>query len=128
MIILSLKVYKIFYEIAIYSIWSLQVVTDGKELLYLSASNISRSFIVGGTNTMLCELEKVEQSAVNSKGFFIFSATNASSTIDFFRTGIHDSIVDSPPPKDNNQIPRWSPSPCRKPPRNKLCRSLCSEW
>ena len=127
MIILSLKVYKIFYEIAIYSMWSLQVVTDGKELSYSFVSNISRSFIAGGANTMLCELEKVGQSAVNSKGFFTFSTADASSTIDFSRIGIHEGIVDSPPPKDNGQIPRWSPSPCRKPPRNKICRSLCSE-
>jgi hypothetical protein len=108
--------------------WSLQVVTNGKELLQLSTPNISGSFIVGGTNTMSCESEKAGQSAVNSKGFFIFSTVDASSMVDFSRTGIHEGVLDSPPPKDNGQIPRCSPSPCRKPPRNKIYRSLCSEW
>jgi hypothetical protein len=70
-----------------------------------------------------CESEEVGQFAVNSKGFFTFSAIDASSTIDFSRARIDEGVVDNPPPKDNDQIPRCSPSPCRKPPRNKICRS-----
>jgi hypothetical protein len=80
---LSLKVYKIFYVVAIYLKYSLQVVTDGEEQLQLSTPNITGSFITGGTNMVSCESRKVGLSTVNSKGFFMFSTADASSTIDF---------------------------------------------
>jgi hypothetical protein len=36
----------------------------------------------------------------NSKGFFVFSAADASSTIDFSKAPLQEGVVDSPPNKD----------------------------
>jgi hypothetical protein len=85
-------------------------------------SNISESILVGATNTESFESGKQGPSFGNSKGFFMFSAANAFSTVDFSRAPIDDGIVESPPSKDVGQTIVCSPSPLRSSRRNGVCR------
>jgi hypothetical protein len=50
---------------------------------------------------------------MNSNGFFIFSAEDAFSTIDFSKAPIDDGVVDSPFCNNNKEIGMSSPSPLK---------------
>jgi hypothetical protein len=78
---------------------------------------------VCATNTESFGSGKRGPSFANSKGFFMFSAADASSTIDFSRAPIDDGVVESPPSKDVGQTIVCSPSPLRNSRRNGVCRS-----
>jgi hypothetical protein len=91
-------------------------------VLEQSCSNISESLLVGATNTESFGLGKQGPSFGNSKGFFMFSAADASSTIDFSRAPIDDGVVETPPSKDVGQTIVYSSSPLRSSRRNGVCR------
>jgi hypothetical protein len=83
--------------------------------------------MAGGTNIVSYELGKVGPSVVNSKGFFIFLAVDASSTTDFSRAAIDEGVVDSLPREDIGQTLVCSPSPLKSSRKDGICRTLCSE-
>jgi hypothetical protein len=107
------------YEVAISLLYYLQ---DVSNVLEQSCSNISESFLVGATNTESFGSGKRGPSFGNSKGFFIFLAVDASSTIDFSRAPIDNGVVESPPSKDVGQTIVCSSSPLRSSRRNRVCR------
>jgi hypothetical protein len=76
-----------------------------------SCSTILESFLALDTNTKSFGSVKAGPSLVNSNGFFIFSAEDAFSTIDFSKAPIDDGVVDSPLCNDNKQTGVSSPSP-----------------
>jgi hypothetical protein len=78
----------------------LQVAILGPNQIQQSYSNISKSFLVGATNTESFGSRKAGPSFVNSKSFFMFLVTNAFSIIEFSRAIIDEGIVDSPPNKE----------------------------
>src|SRR5450759_5205202 len=59
-------------------------------------STILDSYLVVDTSTESFGSVKAGPSLVNSTGFFIFSAEDAFSTIDFSKAPIEDGVVDSP--------------------------------
>jgi len=66
-------------------------------------STILESYLVVDTNTESFGSVKAGPSLVNSTGFFIFSAEDACSTIDFSKAPIDDGVVDSPLCQDNEE-------------------------
>jgi hypothetical protein len=80
------------------------------ESFLVGATNIE-SFLVGATNTESFGSGKRGPSSGNSKGFFMFSAADASSTIDFSRAPIDEGVVESPPSSDVGQTIVCSRSP-----------------
>jgi hypothetical protein len=76
-----------------------------------SCSTILESFLVVDTNTESFGSVKPRPSLVNTNGFFIFSAKDAFSTIDFSKAPINNGVVDSPLCNDNKQTSVSSPSP-----------------
>jgi hypothetical protein len=99
-----------------------------KNLLEQSCSTRSESFLVDGTNTESFGSGKPGPSFGNSKGFFIFSAVDASSTIDFSRAPIDEGEVESPPSNDVRQTIVYSPSSLRNSKRNGICRSSSERY
>ena len=85
------------------------------------------SFMASGTNIVSYELGKVGLPVVNSKGFFMFLAVDASSTIDFSRAAIDEGVVDSLPREDIGQTLVCSPSLLKSSRKDGIYRSLCSE-
>jgi hypothetical protein len=73
-------------------------------------------------------LGKLGPSFGNSKGFFMFSAADASSTIDFSRAAIDEGVVESPPSKDAGQTIVCSPSPLRNSRKNGVSRSSSERY
>jgi hypothetical protein len=76
-------------------------------------STILESFLALDMNTESFGSVKAGPSPVNNNGFFIFSAEDAFSTIDFSKAPIDDGVVDSPLCNDNKQIGVSSPSPLK---------------
>lgn len=124
---LSLRVYSTLYAITIHLSCLLQVATGGTKRLELSYFNILGSFMASGTNIVSYELGKVGLPVVNSKGFFMFLAVDASSTIDFSRAAIDEGVVDSLPREDIGQTLVCSPSLLKSSRKDGIYRSLCSE-
>jgi hypothetical protein len=58
----------------------------------------------------------------------MFSAMDASSTIDFSRAAIDKGVVESPPSKDVGQTIVCSPSPLRSSRKNGICRSSSKRY
>jgi hypothetical protein len=81
----------------------MQDVVRKHNMLEQSCSTILESLLVGDTNTESFGSVKPGPSYVNSNGFFIFSAEDASSTIDFSKAPIDEGVVDSPPSNDNKE-------------------------
>lgn len=79
------------YELPICLLWELQDVVRKHD-----CSTILESFVVVDTNTESFGSVEGGPSLVNSTGFFIFSAEDAFSTIDFSKAPIDDGVVDSP--------------------------------
>jgi hypothetical protein len=59
---------------------------------------------------------------------FMFSAVDASSTIDFSRAPIDEGVVESPPSKDFGQTIVYSPSPLRSSRKNGISRSSSERY
>jgi hypothetical protein len=78
---------------------------------------------VGDTTTESFGSVKPGLSFVNSNGFFIFSAEDASSTIDFSKAPIDEGIVDSPPSNDNKETVVCFPSPLKSSRWNGICKA-----
>jgi hypothetical protein len=76
-------------------------------------STILESFLAFDTKTESFGSMRAGPSFVNSNGFFIFSAEDAFSTIDFSKAPIDDGVVDSPLCNDNKKIGVSSPSPLK---------------
>ena len=124
---LFFSVYSTLYVITNYLSCTLQVAIGGTKQLELSCSDISKSFMASGTNTMLYESGNIGLSIVNSKGFFMFSAADVSLTIDFSRAELNEGILESPPNKGNGRIPVCSPSSLKNSRKDGICRSLSPE-
>jgi hypothetical protein len=58
----------------------------------------------------------------------MFSAADASSTIDFSRATIDKGVVESPPSNDVGQTIVCSPSPLKSSKRNGICRSSSERY
>jgi hypothetical protein len=99
------------YELPICLLWKLQDVVRKHHMVEQSCSTILESFLALDTNTKSFGSVKAGPSLVNSNGFFIFSAEDAFSTIDFSKAPIDDGVVDSPLCNDNKQTGVSSPSP-----------------
>jgi hypothetical protein len=99
-----------------------------QNLLEQSCSTRSESFLVGATNTESFGSGKGGPSFGNSKGFFMFSTADASSTIDFSRAPIDEGVVESPLSNDVGQTIVCSPSPLRSSKRNGICRSFSERY
>src|SRR5665811_1472715 len=84
------------YELPSCLLWKLQDVVRKHD-----CSTILESFLVVDTNTESFGSVKAGPSLVNTNGFFIFSAEDAFSTIDFSKAPIEDGVVDSPLCNDN---------------------------
>ena len=79
-------------------------------------------------NTESFGLGKPRPSFGNSKGFFMFSTANASSTIDFSKAAIDEGVVESPPSNDVGQTIVCLPSPLRSSKRNGIYRSSSEKY
>jgi hypothetical protein len=99
------------YELPICLLWKLQDVVCKHHMVEQSCSTILESFLAVDTNTESFGSVKAGLSLVNSNGFFIFSAEDAFSTIDFSKAPIDDGVVDSSLYNDNKQTSVSSPSP-----------------
>jgi hypothetical protein len=84
------------YELPIFLLWKLQDVVRKHNMVEQSCSTILESFLVLDTNTESFGSMTAGPSLMNSSGFFIFSAEDAFSTIDFSKAPIDDGVVDSP--------------------------------
>jgi hypothetical protein len=89
---------------------------------FLVGATKTESFLVDATNTESFGSGKPGPSFGNSKGFFLFSATEASSTIDFSRAPVDEGVVESPPSNDVGQTIVCSPFPLRSSNTNGVCR------
>jgi hypothetical protein len=116
------------YEVAIFLLCYMQDVGHKQNLLEQSCSTISESFLVGAINMESFGSRKPGPSFGNSKGFFMFSATDASSTIDFSRAPIDEGIVESPPSKNVGQTNVCSLSPLRSSRKNGISRSSLERY
>jgi hypothetical protein len=76
-------------------------------------STILESFLASDTKTESFGSVRAGPSPVNSNGFFIFSAEDAFSTIDFSKAPIDDGVVDSPLCNKNKKIGVSSPLPLK---------------
>jgi hypothetical protein len=81
----------------------LQDVVEKKNMIEHDCSTILDSYLVVDTSTESFGSVKAGPSLVNSTGFFIFSAEDAFSTIDFSKALIEDGVVDSPLCVDNEE-------------------------
>jgi hypothetical protein len=88
---------------------------------------MSESILVGATNTESFGFGKPGPSLGNSKGFFMFLAADASSTIDFSKASLQEGVVDSSPSKDIVCTIVCSPSPLRTSKKDRIYRSSCPE-
>jgi hypothetical protein len=98
-------------EVAICLLCYMQDVGHKQNLLSQSCSTKSGSLLVDATNTESFGSGKAGPSFGNSEGFFMFSAADASSSIDFSGAAIEEGVVESPPSKDIGQTLVCSPSP-----------------
>jgi hypothetical protein len=96
-------------------------------MLKLSCSNISESFFSGGTNILSYESRKVGPFCVNSKGFFMFSIADVSTTIDFLRVAIDEGVIHSLLSMDIRQTLGSSASSLKSSKNEGIYRSLCDE-
>ena len=90
-------------ELWICPLWKLQDVVGRHHMLEQSRSNILESVLVVDTNMESFGSVKAGPSLVNSTGFFIFSAEDACSAIDFSKAPIDDGVVDSLPCNNSKQ-------------------------
>jgi hypothetical protein len=84
-------------------LWKLQDVVRKNSMVEHDRSTVVESFVVVDTSTESFGSVKAGPSLVNSTGFFIFSAEDAFSTIDFSKAPIDDGVVDSPVCNDSNE-------------------------
>jgi hypothetical protein len=109
-------------EVAICLLCYMQDVGHKQNLFSQSCSTKSGSLLVDATNTESFGSGKAGPSFGNSEGFFMFSAADASSSIDFSGAAIEEGVVESPPSKDIGQTLVCSPSPLRSSRKNGICR------
>ena len=99
------------YELPICLLWKLRDVVHKHNMIEHDCSIILESFVVVDTNTESFGSVKVGPSLVNNTRFFIFSAKDAFSTIDFPKAPIDNGVVDSALYKDNKETSVSSPFP-----------------
>lgn len=90
-------------DLSIWLLWKLQGVEYKHNMVKQECSTILDSYLVVDTSTESFGSVTPGPSLVNSTGFFIFSAEDAFSTIDFSKAPIDDGVVDSPLCKDNEE-------------------------
>jgi hypothetical protein len=95
---------------------------------FLVGATNTESILVGATNTESFGSGKPGPSFGNSKGFFMFSAADASSTLDFSRAPINEGVVESPPSNDVRQTIVCLPSSLRSSKRIGICRSFSERY